>query len=273
MILRRIKHTILRLSPEEKVIGLGSLLVIVATFLPWYSVVFSFDKKMESFSGFAGDLGVIGFVSFLLVLLALLVLVGEHMGFKMPTFHYSKEQALFFLMGESAFLVLLMVAVYTKRSLEFTSAELRFGIYLALIGAFLGAFAAFSQIQKLRKQEVEAFFEHPEPVKPKPAKKESKAEKEELPPKEEEIPEDEMIEEIEEVTTVMDVLDEHEHETGHEHGNKPGPEVPSAQGDYFMREADVDQAKEVTPEGEPAEESEKKEDDSPAMPMSFYEDQ
>ncbi|MBN1258518.1 hypothetical protein JXA05_02045 [Candidatus Peregrinibacteria bacterium] len=152
-----------RLSPEEKVAGLGMLVALVALFMPWYSVVFTFDKKSVSQSGFAGDLGVLGFIIFIMVILAALTLTGEYLHFRLPRLGYGKEQILLFLMGESAFLTLIAIAVYTKRSLEFTSAELRFGIYLALVGALLSTFAVYAQMQKFRKKDVESFFEHPEP--------------------------------------------------------------------------------------------------------------
>lgn len=165
-----------RLSPEEKVVGLGILITLIGLFLPWYSVVFAFDKTSASQSGFSGDLGVIGFIVFLMLIIAALVLTGEYLYFRLPQFGYSKEQILFFLMGEGAFLTLIAIAVYTKRSLEFTNAEIRFGIYMSLIGACLATFAAYAQMQKLKKKDVEAFFEHTE--EPKPPKK-SHAKKEE----------------------------------------------------------------------------------------------
>ena len=160
MSLRRLKHAILRLSPEEKVIGIGGLLVLFSMFMPWYTILLNFDQSNMTHSGFSGDLGVIGFVVFLIVILGLLFLVGDYLHFRIPHFGYKKEQIVFFLTTQSAFLMLLLVAVYTKRSLEFTTAELRFGLYLALIGASLAAFSAFAQIQKLTKEETESFFDH-----------------------------------------------------------------------------------------------------------------
>jgi cell division protein FtsN len=336
MSLRRIKHTFLRLTPEEKVSGLGALLVFVGIFLPWYSVVLNFDKKSITESGLSGDLGVLGFVVLLMVILALLVLVGEHLHIKLPQLGYTREQILFFLMGQSAFLVLLAIAVYTKRSLEFTDAELRFGIYLALIGAFLGAFAIFAQIQKFKKKEVHEFFEHDEEVEketekeieehvnekieeengtagdelaeepepePEPEEdqmlfeqetetvvvKETMSEPEpevEEEPEEEKIPEDEMIEEIEEVPQAEEEPDESDVETSHGASQEEEEEEdkkPDIQGDYFMREAGVEEdsepeekpeaEEESEEESEEKEEKEDKEKKDEGMSMGFYEDQ
>ena len=158
---RRIKHMLLRLSPEEKIAGIGVILVLISVFLPWYSVVFSFNEQGITESGFTGDLGVVGFVIFLLTLMGLAFLIGEHLHFKLPNLGFKKDNIILFLLGQSAFLLLLTIAIYTKRSFEYTNAELRFGLYLALIGAFIGTFASFSQIQKKQKKDVEAFFSHP----------------------------------------------------------------------------------------------------------------
>jgi hypothetical protein len=301
MNLRRIKHAFLRLTAEEKVVGLGCLLVLIGIFMPWYSVVLNFDKNSVTESGLSGDLGVLGFVVLLMILLSLLTLVSEHiMNIRLPRFGYTKEQILFFLMGQGAFLVLLAVAIYTKRSLEFTDADLRFGIYLTLIGAFLGVFAIFSQIQKLKKKEVSEFFEHEdtedtEDIKESKKKKHIGEQFEEVSetaveePEEdqmlfeeetkavildEKIPEDEMIAEGTEF-----VEDEEIEEIAPETKKKKDPE-PETQRDYFMREAGVeetgdaettnDASQDEETKAEPEDDEDKKDE---GLSMGFYEDQ
>lgn len=160
MNLRRIKHTLLRLTAEEKVIGIGSLVMLIGIFMPWYTVVMNFDKKSLTETGFSGDLGVIGFVIFLMSLISLLALVSENMHLPLPQFGYRREQIIFFFLGESFFLTLISMAIYTKRSLEFTEAGLRFGSYTVLLGAFFGALSAFALIQKSKRKEVQEFFSH-----------------------------------------------------------------------------------------------------------------
>ncbi len=177
---------LLRLSTEEKVIGIGGLAVILSVFMPWYSVVLSFEKGVTE-SGFSGDLGVVGFVVFLLTLISLGFLMGDHLHFRLPRFGFGKEAIILFFSAESAFLLLLEVAIFTKRSLDYTNAEIRFGLYMALIGAVLATFAAFAQIQKLNKKEANAFFEHePEPL-------ESKEEVNEEPMRDEPMAEEEPV--------------------------------------------------------------------------------
>lgn len=158
MSLRRIKHMLLRLSTEEKVFGLAALIILISTFLPWYSVALNFRESFVTEYGFSGDLGVVGFVVFLLMIVSLAFLTSDRLGIRLPRFGFRKEMIMVFLMGESAFLLLLAVAIYTKRSLDYTSAELRFGLYTALISACIGAFAAIAQLQRNQKKETEAFF-------------------------------------------------------------------------------------------------------------------
>lgn len=162
MNLRRIKHMLMRLSAEEKVAGIGALMVLAGAFLPWFSITFSSAEKGATVSGFAGDLGVIGFIVFLITAMALSFIMAEHLYIRLPHFGFKKEQIILFLMGESAFLLLLTVAIYTKRSFEYTNAEIRFGLYTALIGAFIGTMAIFSAVQKYQKKEINAFFSHEE---------------------------------------------------------------------------------------------------------------
>ena len=159
MFIRRLKHMLFRLSAEEKVIGIGGLVAILSVFMPWYSVVLSFEKGITE-SGFSGDLGVVGFVVFLFTLLTMGFLMGDHLHFRIPRFGFRKEGIILFLSAESAFLLLLEAAIFTKRSLDYTNAEIRFGLYLALIGSLFATFAAYAQLQKLGKKETQSFFEH-----------------------------------------------------------------------------------------------------------------
>ncbi len=284
MNLRRIKHTLLRLTAEEKVIGIGSIAMLIGTFMPWYGVIMNFDKKSLTETGFSGDLGVIGFVIFILSIISLIVLVGENLHLPLPKFGYKREQILFFLIGESFFLTLITMAIYTKRSLEFTEAGLRFGIYLVLIGAFFGALSGFALIQKKKTKEVKEFFDHDKQDDDEPADEaeneaDKKAVKEEMVQTEPEpmyfeedarviedakevvatkasdhIEEDDMIEDIIDIP-----LDE---ETEPSKATKGDTEAKKAksQADHFTREAGIE--KEV-----------KKPKSGNSMSMSFYDDE
>lgn len=152
------------MSIQEKFIGLGALTIIVGSFMPWYSVTLSFDQGETISNAFSQDLGVIGFVIMLMTILSLLYLVAEQLHIRLPQFGYKKSQILFFLMGQSFFLILLTLAIYTKRAMDFTTAGLRFGIYISLIGGFLAAFAAFAKVQKVKEKQAKNFMHQEENI-------------------------------------------------------------------------------------------------------------
>lgn len=262
MSFNRFKHAFLRLSAEEKVIGLGGLLVLIGSFLPWYAIEFNYDKKQVIENGFSGDMGVVGFVVFIVTLLALFLMIGEYLQLRLPYLGYKKEQLLLFLMGENAFLLLLTIAIYTKRSFDFTNADLRFGLYMALIGATFATFAAFALVQKLKKRAVQEFFDHeeeemteppkskkgsrPEPEEPEPSLLDEETLINETPPQK--IPQEEALEE--EVTE-----------------DTEDPEK-APQENFFRREAGLNRET----KGEEEEAKEKKDNDGQKISMNFYED-
>ena len=297
MFLRRLKHTLLRLSAEEKVIGIGGLAAILGVFMPWYSVVLSFEKGITE-SGFSGDLGVVGFVVFLLTLLSLGFLMGDHLRFHLPRFGFKKENVILFFSGESAFLLLLVAAIFTKRSLDYTNAEIRFGLYLALLGSLFATFAAFAQLQKLQKKENKAFFEHEEvveetatesqpeetipeetpPAKPHHSKRHHAPKAEEKPVAQERFfeeekayqpkPTDDPIHIAEEVFGSAQAETPLEEAVATVAAESPEDSSVRGQGNYLLRDADVSTATEP-------EVVEKKEEESPLpanRDMGFYND-
>lgn len=255
MNLRRIKHMFIRLSPEEKGIGIGGLLVIFGSFMPWYTVNDIIREKIDVSYGFSNDIGIIGFVVFLIVILALIVLISDHLHFYLPKFGYKKEQILLFLMGEGAFLSLILIAIYTKRSLIPMNADLRFGIYITLIGSLIGVLSAFALNQKTKKDETESFFDHSD-------------EDEEIIHDEQSFNKDSFLDKAEDevVETYAEQLEINEEENEDDNAEDDAieeivveevvveDETPADQGNYFMREAGMNESKEEEKKDEEVEE-------------------
>jgi len=154
MNLRRFKHTLLRLSLQEKIIGIGSILMMLGSFFPWYSHSNAANNSIITEYGFSGDLGVMGFVIFLMSLMSLLALIAENMHLPFPTLGFEREKVLFFFLGESAFLCLLTMAIHTKQSINYLEGNLRFGIFLVLAASLFSALAAFNLIKNAKKTEL-----------------------------------------------------------------------------------------------------------------------
>jgi len=230
MNLRRVKHTMLRLSPEEKGVGIGGLLVIFGSFMPWYRVNDIIREKVSTSYGFSNDVGIIGIVVFLIVILSLIVLIADHLHFYLPKFGYKKEQIILFLMGESAFLNLILIAIYTKRSLIPMHASLGFGIYIALAGSLIGVLSAFAQSQKIKKSENRTLPDYSNDERPTDHQEEydSQSATTNNQIEEEIIFEDDMIEEIEVPETIVKE-------------SAPTQNISTNQGNYFMKEAGMGQ--------------------------------
>lgn len=152
MKLRNIKSALQRLSPEERLNGIGSLLIIIGCFLPWHTIILNYTESRSTASGFSGDMGIIGFVVFLMTLISISFLFEKNIRLKLPTFGHTREKIILFLNSESAFLLLLTSAIFTKQSLDFTNAEIRFGFYFALIGSFISTFAVYAKIRRENKE-------------------------------------------------------------------------------------------------------------------------
>ncbi len=276
--IRRLKHTYLRLSAEEKVAAFGMLLVILGAFMPWYQLNLNVNQKQVVETGFSGDLGVVGFVVFLMTVIALLTLVAEHMRFRMPYFGYTKEKIVLFFMAQSSFLLFLDMAIYTKRSFDFTDAELRFGLYAALIGAVLATFSAYALLRKLNKKEVQAFFnqneadlstDEEEPMdaeetvtEPESEPEEEEAEQMSLEDMEEtvkEVEEEEMEEEPATIEVIEEIVE-----------IEPVLENESELEEEILAEESPEPAEELPEEESPEEEKPKKGRDN--ISMGFYED-
>lgn len=228
---RRLKHTLLRLSLEEKVIGIGTILMMIFCFFPWYTTTSIVDKTTSTEFGLSGDLGVIGFVIFLMSFLGLLAMVSENLHLPFPKFGHKRENIVFFFTGQATFLTLLTLAVYTKRSLDFTNADIRFGLYATLAIGFFSALAAFRLIQKtkyLLPQDVDDMEEGVMEMIEKQAEEPSTTEEEMT------FGEDEAL--MDEIDQAFDESSE----AGEKSEEKPKDHPTEDQSNYFTREAGVD---------------------------------
>lgn len=158
MILNKIKHILIRLSIEEKIIGIGSILILISSFLPWFTIKQSVLETIKSNSGLSGDLGIMGVMVFLLTIITLGYLVNTYFRIQLPDFGIEKEKLILFLMGENTFILFLTLLIYIKKSWNYLGSEIGIGIYLAIGGAAISCLSAFSQIKKNNKTKTYEFF-------------------------------------------------------------------------------------------------------------------
>jgi hypothetical protein len=139
------------MTNERKVLALSSILTFAACFMPWYGinsrVINEWWNAFGSIGSVAGYL-VLAFALTSLTLLALPVAtqseisIGKHLPFK-------ESSLLIFLQGQSFFVTLLFIPIYSQYSLiNATNSGTRFGLYVALLSTLAGTLFAIAQHRK-----------------------------------------------------------------------------------------------------------------------------
>lgn len=112
--------------------GLGSVLMIIALFLPWYKDLDSF-RTGDMFLGITGPLSLVGFTLFAIAALNIALMVYDFLGKKLPLSIKSTDFFLF--AGIISFYLLIVV-----NSVYFNA---QFGVNITLKQSMFGMFVAF----------------------------------------------------------------------------------------------------------------------------------
>jgi hypothetical protein len=138
-------------SLERKVLSVSSILTLTACFMPWYGINSRVINEWWNAFGSIGSVAGYIVLSFSLASLALLALpvmtqseisIGKHLPFRESTL-------LVFLQGQSFFVSLLFIPVYSQYSLiNATNSGTRFGLYVALLSTLVGTLFAISHYRK-----------------------------------------------------------------------------------------------------------------------------
>lgn len=133
---QRIQDKFNQLPMYQKVIGIGSVIAILSSFLTWYKDIDAFDRG-GSYLGITGPLYLIGYVIICLSVFTLALTVFHLLGKKIPSLPI-KESMVYILSGAtSLFLLILANSIYfhPKFGLNITSKEYGIGMMLAFIGS------------------------------------------------------------------------------------------------------------------------------------------
>lgn len=156
---RDILQKLARLDIEEKILNLGCGIAIIGVFFPWFSGEW-LGGASKSFSGFGFYTGFLGLAIFVIniyiIMITLLPLTGG------PTLikRHQKEYMRLKLCAVSTILTLSAMTVLAKITLDFARMQMRFGIYLTLIGTTIALLYAFLRSQSQRSREVHDLFHH-----------------------------------------------------------------------------------------------------------------
>lgn len=135
---KRILQLVSDLPLPKKILGAGTLLMIISLFLPWYMDKDAFNIGVE-FSGVSGPLFLMGLTLLALSVLSVATLIMGGMNKKVPFLPF-KSSALYLFNGLFSFYVLLIAnSVYFHQNfgLNITFKQSRFGMFFAFIAASL----------------------------------------------------------------------------------------------------------------------------------------
>lgn len=132
------------LQPEKKILIVTSAVAAIACFLPWYGIN---SRVINEWWNAFGSIGsVAGYIVFAFSVCSLIGLVTPLIRSELDIFKklpISDTSAYMFLNGQSFFVSLLFIPVYSQYSLiNATNSGTRFGLYVALVSTLIGTIVA-----------------------------------------------------------------------------------------------------------------------------------
>lgn len=159
------KRMLATLNLEERIFHAGALLATVGVFLPWISGEWLGGER-TSYSGLSFFTGTLGWMVLLLHLCVLLLTLIPLLGG--PVLVRRRQLGIVRLLcsAQAAIITLIALSILTSVTFEFSRMEVRFGLYLSLIGSIVATLYAFLEWQQLRKRDGAELFHHPEQSSP-----------------------------------------------------------------------------------------------------------
>ena len=153
--LRRLKA----LETEEQILNVGACAAMIGVFLPWIGGEMLGGNSL-TYSGLGFYTSFIGLFVLLCQLAILLITAIPLTGGPVLVRKQYREYVRLFLGVLATVLVLAALSVLTKVTFEFSRMEVRFGIYVSLIGSLVVLLYAFLRVQEQRRNQVEELFHH-----------------------------------------------------------------------------------------------------------------
>lgn len=141
---KRLNQMVKDMTFEEKLLSVGSALLALSIFLPWYQDIDSF-KTGDMFLGITGPMYLSGFTLLVIAGLNLAMLLAEGLDLKLP-FSIKKNSNYFLASGIATFYLLLLTSTvyfHPKFGFNITVKESQFGMFLAFIAAAFITFGGY----------------------------------------------------------------------------------------------------------------------------------
>jgi hypothetical protein len=153
----------LALELEEKILNIGALVALLGVLCPWLGGEWLGGEEV-SYSGFGFFTSFLGVAVFLLLLFVLCLTVLPLFNGPNLVKRRHREVIRLVALSQATVLILSALSVLTSITLEFSRMEVRFGIYLSLVGSLVAVLYAFLRYQEERKHKTHPHYAHPEQV-------------------------------------------------------------------------------------------------------------
>lgn len=153
------------LELEEQILNGSALLGAIGVFLPWIGGEW-LGGNAVNFTGLGFYTSFLGWCILALLVFILLMTLVPLTGGPVLIRKAHRETVRLNCAALSAILVLASLSVLTKVTFEFSRMEVRFGIYVTLIGTLTATLYAFLRHQEERRKGAREFFYHPEDIRP-----------------------------------------------------------------------------------------------------------
>lgn len=163
----RLLRSLQGLELEERILNIGTLMGAVGVALPWISGDWQGGDQL-TYTGFGFFTSLNGVVIFLLhfavLLLTIIPLFGGPVIIRRKRL---REIVRLCLTTQAVVLTLAALSVLLRVTIEFTRMEVRFGIYVCLVGGLIGLFESIVRFVEYKKAHEQETFHHPEDILPK----------------------------------------------------------------------------------------------------------
>lgn len=150
------------LDLEEKILNIGSIAAFLGVFMPWAGGEWLGGDSV-TYSGFGFYTAYLGIAIFVIHLGILALTISPASGGPALIRKERKDLVRLIAAGQATVLALAALTVIVQTTLDFTRMEIRFGIYVTLIGSMVCTLYAFLCFQERKKREVEQIFHYPAP--------------------------------------------------------------------------------------------------------------
>jgi len=148
------------LELEEKILHIGVLLCIFGLIFPWVGI--QLYGNIQQWNGFGYHSGFIGHAVFLIQLYILALTVSPLVGGPLLLKKSRKNVFRLLLSTLSTAFIIASFTILLRLTSEVSGAEIRFGIYIALIGSSVTTLYSFLRYQEELQHQATSIFHHPD---------------------------------------------------------------------------------------------------------------